>query len=55
MDYCRISVDGGLYKPRGPEVGYPMLMLECMPVGLLEIIMTSFLAAFMSTIDTHLN
>jgi len=38
-----------------PEVGYPMLMLEYMPVGLLEIIMTGFLAAFMSTIDTHLN
>ncbi len=38
-----------------PEVGYPMLMLEYMPVGLLGIMMTSFLASFMSTIDTHLN
>ena len=38
-----------------PEVGYPMLMLEHLPVGLLGLMMTAFLAAFMSTIDTHLN
>tara|TARA_B100000519_G_scaffold200434_1_gene213585 strand:- start:1290 stop:3059 length:1770 start_codon:yes stop_codon:yes gene_type:complete len=38
-----------------PEVGYPMIMLKYMPVGLLGIMMTSFLASFMSTIDTHLN
>jgi Na+/proline symporter len=38
-----------------PEVGYPMLMLEYLPVGLLGLMMTAFLAAFMSTIDTHLN
>jgi Na+/proline symporter len=38
-----------------PEAGYPMLMLEYLPVGLLGLMLTSFLAAFMSTIDTHLN
>lgn len=38
-----------------PEAGYPMLMLEYLPVGLLGLMMTAFLAAFMSTIDTHLN
>ncbi len=37
------------------EAGYPMLMLEYLPVGLLGLVMTAFLAAFMSTIDTHLN
>ena len=38
-----------------PEAGYPMLMLEYLPVGLLGLMITAFLAAFMSTIDTHLN
>ena len=37
------------------ETGYPMLMLEYLPTGLLGLMMTAFLAAFMSTIDTHLN
>jgi len=37
------------------EAGYPMLMLDYLPVGLLGLMMTAFLAAFMSTIDTHLN
>ena len=38
-----------------PEAGYPLLMLEYLPVGLLGLMLTAFLAAFMSTIDTHLN
>ena len=38
-----------------PELGYPMLMLDYLPVGLLGLMLTAFLAAFMSTIDTHLN
>ncbi len=38
-----------------PAVGYPLLMLEFLPVGLLGLMLTAFLAAFMSTIDTHLN
>ena len=37
------------------EAGYPMLMLDYLPVGLLGLMLTAFLAAFMSTIDTHLN
>lgn len=37
------------------EAGYPLLMLEYLPVGLLGLMLTAFLAAFMSTIDTHLN
>ena len=38
-----------------PEAGYPKLMLEYLPPGLLGLMLTAFLAAFMSTIDTHLN
>lgn len=37
------------------EAGYPMLMLSYLPTGLLGLMLTAFLAAFMSTIDTHLN
>ncbi len=38
-----------------PEAGYPLLMLRYLPIGLLGLMLTAFLAAFMSTIDTHLN
>lgn len=37
------------------EMAYPMLMAKYLPAGLLGIMVTSLLAAFMSTIDTHLN
>ncbi len=40
---------------RDAEAGYPMLMLRYLPTGLLGLMLTAFLAAFMSTIDTHLN
>ena len=40
---------------KDPEAGYPMLMLNYLPVGMLGLMMAAFLAAFMSTIDTHLN
>ncbi len=38
-----------------PEAGYPMLILEVMPSGLLGLMLAALIAAFMSTIDTHLN
>jgi Na+/proline symporter len=38
-----------------PEMGYPKMMVEYLPTGLRGIMVASFLAAFMSTIDTHLN
>lgn len=38
-----------------PAAGYVLLMLDYLPVGLLGLMLTAFLAAFMSTIDTHLN
>ncbi len=38
-----------------PELGYPMMIVEYLPVGLLGLMVASMLAAFMSTIDTLLN
>ncbi len=38
-----------------PEMGYPRMMVDYLPSGLRGLMIASFLAAFMSTIDTHLN
>jgi len=37
------------------EIAYPILMKILLPAGLLGLAFTSLMAAFMSTIDTHLN
>ena len=37
-----------------PELAYPMMLGQLMPVGLKGMLVASFLAAFMSTMDTHL-
>ncbi|MBW3535107.1 MAG: endolytic transglycosylase MltG, partial [Gemmatimonadetes bacterium] len=37
------------------EMAYPILMAELLPAGVLGILFASLLAAFMSTVDTHLN
>jgi len=37
-----------------PELAYPMVIAELMPAGLRGLMVASFLAAFMSTMDTHL-
>ena len=37
-----------------PELAYPMMIGELMPAGLRGMMVASFLAAFMSTMDTHL-
>lgn len=37
------------------EAAYPLLMREVLGPGLLGLMLVSFLAAFMSTVDTHLN
>jgi Na+/proline symporter len=37
------------------ELGYPLMIVEYLPVGLLGVMVASMLAAFMSTIDTLLN
>ena len=38
-----------------PELGYPMLLMDILPTGLKGLLVASLLAAFMSTVDTHLN
>jgi Na+/proline symporter len=38
-----------------PELGYPLLMLEYLPAGVLGIVVASFVAAFMSTVSTQIN
>jgi Na+/proline symporter len=37
------------------EMAYPILMRELLPTGLLGLMVASLLAAFMSTVDTHIN
>jgi Na+/proline symporter len=38
-----------------PETYYPLMMREALPPGLFGLVVASFFAAFMSTIDTQLN
>ncbi len=38
-----------------PEANYPRLMMTLLPSGLRGLMIASLLAAFMSTVDTHLN
>lgn len=40
---------------KNAEQGYPMLIVKLIPSGLLGLILASMMAAFMSTIDTHIN
>ena len=40
---------------RGEEAAYPAVMLQVLGPGLLGMVLVSFFAAFMSTVDTHLN
>ncbi len=40
---------------QGEEAAYPLVMLTVLGPGLLGLLLVSFFAAFMSTIDTHLN
>ncbi|HUH13053.1 MAG TPA: sodium:solute symporter family protein, partial [Longimicrobiales bacterium] len=37
------------------EMAYPVLMARLLPTGLLGLLFASLLAAFMSTVDTHIN
>lgn len=38
-----------------PETGYPQIMLDLLPTGLLGLMVVAFLSAFVSTVSTHLN
>ena len=40
---------------RSEEAAYPLMMLTVLGPGLLGMVLVSFFAAFMSTVDTHLN
>ncbi len=42
-------------QPLGEKAGYPLVMKELLGPGMRGLLLVSFLAAFMSTIDTHLN
>ncbi len=37
-----------------PELAYPMMINKVLPVGLKGLLVAAFMAAFMSTVDTHL-
>ncbi len=37
------------------ELGYPLMMLDFLPVGVLGIVVASLVAAFMSTVSTNIN
>lgn len=37
-----------------PELAYPMMIKEVLPAGLKGLLVAAFMAAFMSTVDTHL-
>ncbi len=52
-----VGLSSMVYFPRmaNAEQAYPALVGELLPVGLKGIMVTSLLAAFMSTLDTHLN
>ncbi|MDA8017855.1 MAG: Na+:solute symporter [Thermoanaerobaculia bacterium] len=41
--------------PAAAEQGYPMLIVKLIPTGLLGLLLAAMMAAFMSTVDTHLN
>ena len=48
-------VRGELLARTDSELAYPTMMARYLPVGLLGLVVASLLAAFMSTIDTHVN
>ncbi len=56
----RVAVDepvlaGQVLASTDDELAYPVMMRRYLPAGLLGLMIASFLAAFMSTIDTHVN
>ncbi len=40
---------------KDPEIAYPMMMMKFLPIGLKGFLVAGFLAAFMSTVSTHIN
>lgn len=48
-------IEEGKLVAASREVAYPVIMKLLLPAGLLGLTFTSLMAAFMSTVDTHLN
>ncbi len=49
------NLPSGAQVGQDREMGYPLLMKALLPPGLLGLVFTSLVAAFMSTVDTHIN
>lgn len=49
------DIDNEAVRAMGEKAGYPLVMKEVLGSGLRGLLVVSFLAAFMSTVDTHLN
>ena len=50
-----VAVEGAAIVGADREMAYPVLMARILPTGLLGLTFASLLAAFMSTVDTHIN
>ncbi|NOZ84767.1 MAG: Na+:solute symporter [Deltaproteobacteria bacterium] len=50
-----VAYGGTSWFKADPELGYAVMIKDCMPAGFRGLMVASFFAAFMSTIDTHLN
>ena len=53
--YTERAADGALVFLEDRERGYPALIRDVMPAGLLGLALASLMAAFMSTVSTHIN
>jgi Na+/proline symporter len=53
--YTETDTSGGTVFLEDRERGYPALIRDVMPVGLLGLALASLMAAFMSTVSTHIN
>ncbi|MGD9331900.1 MAG: Na+:solute symporter [Desulfobacterales bacterium] len=51
----RYTIEGAIFVLNDRESAYPILMSLLLPAGVLGLVLASLLAAFMSTVDTHLN
>ena len=52
---CSLVLIPAVPEGASEEAAYPLVMLEVLGPGLMGVLLVSFFAAFMSTIDTHLN
>jgi Na+/proline symporter len=55
LDNATANFEAGAQVAEDREMAYPVLMKQILPPGLLGLTFTSLVAAFMSTVDTHIN